>query len=240
MPESELEIKYNEMTRENLISMAETEQAAENTRWNKMAETMQIVAEQNKELTPIELNLFLKSYRKYISSIQKEIENGTELKDNLIRQLYKICMDVINTIEIHILPYIKDPEHKIYCYIFKSDFYKYPAEYLTGRQKEDATKKAAIAYDTCIEILFSEFPPANPRRLALALDFATKDNVLYNRPKRALEIANKAFGDAIAELDTISEVDFPDAQDSLLQLKNIIDINKDNNKNGNMNTESSN
>ena len=54
-------------------------------------------------------------------------------------------------------------------------------------------------------------PPTHPIRLGLALNFSVFYYEIQNNPEQACQLAKKAFDDAIAELDTLSEESYKDS-----------------------------
>ncbi len=57
----------------------------------------------------------------------------------------------------------------------------------------------------------SELPPTHPIRLGLALNFSVFYYEILNSPDRACHLAKRAFDDAIAELDSLSEESYRDS-----------------------------
>merc|ERR1711907_215976 len=54
-------------------------------------------------------------------------------------------------------------------------------------------------------------PPTDPIRLGLALNYSVFHYEIQNAPEEACALAKKAFDDAIAELDTLSEESYKDS-----------------------------
>merc|ERR1712146_317651 len=61
------------------------------------------------------------------------------------------------------------------------------------------------------DIATSQLTPTHPIRLGLALNFSVFYYEILNSPDRACRLAKRAFDDAIAELDTLSEDSYKDS-----------------------------
>lgn len=61
-----------------------------------------------------------------------------------------------------------------------------------------------MAYKAASDIAMTELPPTHPIRLGLALNFSVFYYEILKSPDRACRWAKAAFGDAVAQLDTLS------------------------------------
>ena len=92
----------------------------------------------------------------------------------------------------------------------KGDYHRYEAEIAKGKDKEDDSQKAQKAYEDATNIA-KALPSTHPIRLGLALNYSVFYYELLNKPDKACDLAKKAFDDAIAELDNLSEDSYKDS-----------------------------
>ena len=94
------------------------------------------------------------------------------------------------------------------------------AEYKGGEERDTAADKASEAYkeaqalatkDDAESNVASGLPSTHPIRLGLALNYSVFHYEIRNKPDEACKLAKKAFDDAIAELDNLSEDSYKDS-----------------------------
>ena len=92
----------------------------------------------------------------------------------------------------------------------KGDYYRYLAEFTTGKERKEAAESSLgsykIAQDSC-----DDLEPTNPIRLGLALNYSVFYYEILNSPERACKLAKIAFDEAIAQLDNLSEELYKDS-----------------------------
>ncbi len=86
-----------------------------------------------------------------------------------------------------------------------------PPSQQVGDKRRESSDAALSAYKCATDIAEHDLPPTHPIRLGLALNFSVFFYEIYNSPDRACALAKKAFDDAIAELDTLSEESYKDS-----------------------------
>merc|ERR1712225_35431 len=214
--------------REENVYMAKLSEQAE--RYDEMVEAMKKVATTDVELTVEERNLLSVAYKnvigarraswRIISSIeQKEESKGNEEHVERIRayrarveaELQKICADILDILDHHLIPSSTTGESRVFYYKMKGDYHRYLAEFATGSGRKAAAENSLIAYKAASDIALTELPPTHPIRLGLALNFSVFYYEILNSPDRACQLAKQAFDDAIAELDTLSEESYKDS-----------------------------
>ncbi|KAL2918774.1 hypothetical protein HK105_201608 [Polyrhizophydium stewartii] len=182
------------------------------------------------ELTVEERNLLSVAYKnvigarraswRIVSSIeQKEESKGNETQVKKIRdyrfkieaELSDVCTDILNVLDLHLIPAAEAGESKVFYYKMKGDYHRYLAEFATGEKRKDAAGSAHDAYKAATDIAQTELAPTHPIRLGLALNFSVFYYEILNSPDRACHLAKQAFDDAIAELDTLSEESYKDS-----------------------------
>jgi len=218
----------SEQQRDDLVDDAKLAEQAE--RYDEMVEAMKSVAKLDVELTAEERNLLSIAYKnvigarrtswRVISSIEQKAESrgGSEARLARIKkyrskvesELLTICNDVVQVLDGHLIKHATSPESKVFLYKMKGDYFRYSAEFGTGEQKKAAGDNSLAAYEAAWGIA-TGLPTTHPIRLGLALNFSVFYYEILQTPEKACELAKKAFDDAIAELDHLSEDSYKDA-----------------------------
>jgi len=199
-------------------------------RYEEMVENMKTVASADKELSVEERNLLSVAYKnvigarraswRIVTSIeQKEEGKGNEAQVALIKEyrqkieaeLAKICEDILEVLDKHLIPSAQSGESKVFYYKMNGDYHRYLAEFAQGDKRETSATASHDAYKSASEIAAKELAPTHPIRLGLALNFSVFYYEILNAPSQACELAKQAFDDAIAELDTLSEESYKDS-----------------------------
>jgi len=217
-----------EGTREENVYMAKLAEQAE--RYDEMVQAMKNVAQLNVELTVEERNLLSVAYKnvvgarraswRIISSIEQK-EKSKENEANVARiksygkkvekELADICHDVLNVLDNHLIKSSTSDESKVFYYKMKGDYYRYMAEFSSEEDRKQAAENSLGAYQQASKIASEALPPTHPIRLGLALNFSVFYYEILNEPDKACELAKKAFDDAIAELDDLTEDSYKDS-----------------------------
>ena len=214
--------------REQNVYTAKLAEQAE--RYDEMVEAMKKVAELKVELTVEERNLLSVAYKnvigarraswRIVSSIeQKEESKGNEEHVKIIKEyrekveseLTKIADDVLAVLDKDLIPSAGTAESKVFYLKMKGDYHRYLAEFATGDARKTASDNALEAYKAASEISDKELAPTHPIRLGLALNFSVFYYEIADNKDEACNLAKKAFDDAIAELDTLSEESYKDS-----------------------------
>ncbi|KAH7267258.1 14-3-3 protein-domain-containing protein [Fusarium redolens] len=235
------------MGHEDAVYLAKLAEQAE--RYEEMVENMKIVAGEDRDLTVEERNLLSVAYKnvigarraswRIVTSIeQKEESKGNSSQVTLIKEyrqkieaeLAKICDDILEVLDQHLIPSAKSGESKVFYHKMKGDYHRYLAEFAIGDRRKDSADKSLEAYKAATEVAQTELPPTHPIRLGLALNFSVFYYEILNAPDQACHLAKQAFDDAIAgttrglffidqrytdthstELDTLSEESYKDS-----------------------------
>jgi 14-3-3 protein epsilon len=197
-----------------------------------MVECMRNVAtSEGSELSVEERNLLSVAYKNVIGSrraswrVLSSIEQREEQKasdsprlplikkfrSQVEKELSKICHDVVEILEKHLIPNASLAEAKVFFYKMKGDYYRYLAEFLTGDERKTASESSLTAYKEASSIAATELTPTHPIRLGLALNYSVFYYEIMNNPDRACQLAKQAFDDAIAELDSLPEDSYKDS-----------------------------
>ncbi|KAK9478260.1 14-3-3 domain-containing protein [Lipomyces japonicus] len=215
-------------TREDSVYLAKLAEQAE--RYEEMVENMKNVASADAELSVEERNLLSVAYKnvigarraswRIVSSIeQKEESKGNDFQVSLIKEyrqkieeeLAKICEDILQVLDAHLIPSAKSGESKVFYYKMKGDYHRYLAEFAVGDKRSASSDASLEAYKSASEVAVTDLAPTHPIRLGLALNFSVFYYEILNSPERACHLAKQAFDDAIAELDTLSEESYKDS-----------------------------
>lgn len=218
----------DKMGHEDAVYLAKLAEQAE--RYEEMVENMKIIASEDRDLTVEERNLLSVAYKnvigarraswRIVTSIeQKEESKGNSSQVGLIKEyrqkieaeLAKICDDILDVLDKHLIPSAKSGESKVFYHKMKGDYHRYLAEFAVGDRRKESADKSLEAYKAATEVAQTELPPTHPIRLGLALNFSVFYYEILNAPDQACHLAKQAFDDAIAELDTLSEESYKDS-----------------------------
>jgi len=217
-------------SREDNVYMAKLSEQAE--RYDEMVEFMKLVAKLHQELSIEERNLLSVAYKnvigarraswRIVSSIEGKEESKSagsstwlssikEYRQKIELELEKICEDILNVLDEHLIKSAESGESKVFYAKMKGDYHRYLAEFATGDRRNKSSEASLEAYKSASEIAASSLAPTHPIRLGLALNFSVFYYEILNSPDKACQLAKQAFDDAIAELDTLSEESYKDS-----------------------------
>ena len=162
-----------------------------------------------------------KEEKKNNSANSENLKGVREIKKKVEDEIRKVCNDMQNLLDKYLVPSSKDNENKVYYLKLKADYYRYCAEFTTGKEYEENINKADKIYKEAYEISEREIPISNSTRLGLALNFSVFYYEIRNLKNEAYEIAVRAFEEAIKILDELERVK---AKDTIL----IIQLIKEN------------
>ncbi|KIW89028.1 uncharacterized protein Z519_10513 [Cladophialophora bantiana CBS 173.52] len=213
---------------EESVYLAKLAEQAE--RYEEMVENMKVVASADQELSVEERNLLSVAYKnvigarraswRIVTSIeQKEESKGNdaqvklikEYRQNIEKELSKICEDILEVLDKHLIPSAQTGESKVFYHKMKGDYHRYLAEFATAEKRKESADKSLEAYKAATEVAQTDLAPTHPIRLGLALNFSVFYYEILNSPDQACHLAKQAFDDAIAELDTLSEESYKDS-----------------------------
>jgi len=214
-----------ENEREHCVFMAKLAEQAE--RYEEMVQYMKKVACMDVELTVEERNLLSVAYKnvigarraswRIISSIEQKEENKANLKkiqeykEKIESELNAICDDILTILDKHLIPASKTGESKVFHYKMKGDYHRYLAEFTTGERRKKVAADSLQAYQTATEIAENELSTTHPIRLGLALNFSVFHYEIMSSPSTACKLAKKAFDEAVADIDTLTDESYKDS-----------------------------
>merc|ERR1712087_343046 len=198
-------------------------------RYDDMAAAMKKGTEMEKELSNEERNLLSVAYKnvvgarrsswRVIHSIEQKTD-GTDKKQEMARnyrekiekELKKICEEVLDLLNNHLITNAKVSESKVFYLKMKGDYYRYLAEVASaGNDRTATTWESQKAYQEAMDIAKDDMSTTHPIRLGLALNFSVFFYEIINAPDKACQLAKEAFDEAIAELDTLNEESYKDS-----------------------------
>lgn len=208
--------------------MQKAKLAEQAERYDDMAKEMKTFTEENEELTNEERNLLSVAYKnvvgarrsswRVVSSIEQKTESSErkqamakEYREKIEKELKEICKDVLGLLDSRLIPKAVSAESKVFYLKMKGDYYRYLAEVATGDEKKECIEFSKTAYQKAFDISKEEMQPTHPIRLGLALNFSVFYYEILSSPEEACKLAKRAFDDAIAELDTLSEDSYKDS-----------------------------
>ncbi|XP_069105929.1 14-3-3 protein zeta/delta-like [Argopecten irradians] len=220
--------------------IAKAKLAEQSERYDDMATMMKKRVELDRPLTNEERNLLSVAYKnvvgarrsswRVISSIEqkKPSDNGdkkkpivTEYKTKITNELTEICNEVLKLLKEKLIPLVDsddqslDGKESLVFYLkMKGDYYRYLAEVHEAGSSVPKTSiidESRNAYEQAHQKACSYMQPTHPIRLGLSLNYSVFFYEIDNCPDHACKTAKKAFDDAIAELDTLSEESYKDS-----------------------------
>ncbi|CDF33426.1 14-3-3 protein [Chondrus crispus] len=218
--------------REKAVYLAKLAEQAE--RYDEMVKEMAKVAHltdaNTGELSVEERNLLSVAYKnvigarraswRIISSIEQKEENRRndkhvkitkEYRSLIEEELNSICRDILEILDKNLIVSAQSGESKVFYYKMKGDYHRYLAEFSDENDRKDAAQLSLDAYKKATDIAVTDLTPTHPIRLGLALNFSVFYYEIFNSPDSACDLAKKAFDDAIAELDSLSEDSYKDS-----------------------------
>ena len=150
----------------------------------------------------------------YIQEYRKKIED----------ELTKMCNNVLQTIDSHLLKRAEDAEAKVFYLKMKGDYNRYIAEYAQGELKDKVSKEALSAYESATDDS-KNLSSINPISLGLALNFSVFYYEVMGNHEKACSIAKDVLDVANKEISAIED---PDENDSTRDALSIINLLREN------------
>jgi 14-3-3 protein epsilon len=195
------------------------------------------IKESNDDISIEDRNLLSVAYKNVIGTkrsswrILKSIENkgpadsenatyAKEYRSTIEKELKAITKDVLELLDNSLIKKDFDPsddqnekkvEGQVFYYKMKADYCRYEAEIEEDQVNSDPANKAAESYKKATDIAEVKLQSTHPIRLGLALNYSVFFYEIKKEPSEACKIAKKAFDDAIAELDQLSEDSYKDS-----------------------------
>eukprot|EP00659_Diplonema_papillatum_P003068 gene3068-4818_t len=212
--------------RVELVYMAKLCEQAE--RYEEMALCLRKVIKMHPDLTTEERNLVSMAYKMLISPkrlswrIVAGAEDREEIKGNaketrligglrktVEKEIEDICDELFSLLESHLIPNAKGPEEQVFYLKSKADYHRYYTEISSTPFHKDA---ASDSYHRAQDIAARSLPHTHPIRLGLALNFAVFAYEIGKNGQQAVEIAQKAFDNAVSELESLDDESYAESK----------------------------
>ncbi len=158
------------------------------------------------------------SWRVLTSIEQKEekkekgqVEKVKKYKQGIEKELKTYCDKILKLIDDTLIPSTKADEARVFYNKMKADYYRYLAEFQKGEAKDASSNKALEAYQAAYDVAQEKLASTHPIRLGLALNYSVFYYEIMQQPDKAIDMAKKAFDDAIANLDNVTDESYKDA-----------------------------
>ncbi|KAL0233653.1 hypothetical protein PCE1_002165 [Barthelona sp. PCE] len=157
---------------------------------------------------------------RYISmSEQRELKKGnshrvemlSEYKRKIEGELADICKELLDVIDMNLIPAASSQESKVFFLKMKGDYYRYLAEFCDKEAESTFAQESLKAYESATEIADGELAPTNPIRLGLALNFSVFYYEILKLPDRARDLAKRAFDEAITDYESLPDASVKDS-----------------------------
>jgi hypothetical protein len=219
--------KYND--RDDLIILAKLSEQTE--RYEEMAACMKKVTELGGALSNEDRNLLSVAYKNVVGSRRSawrvifnylsRAESGTkkhtvseEYKKVIEKELNDVCKDVLVLLDKYLIPKVKDDAEQYESLVFylkmKGDYFRYLAE-VPNEERDKVVADSEASYKEAMEVAKAKMNTTHPIRLGLALNFSVFYYEIKDNNSEACTLAKKAFDDAIADLDSLSEDSYKDS-----------------------------
>lgn len=225
-------------SREEYVYLAKLYERAE--KFNDMVKWISKYVELDPNLSTDERNFLSAGYKNLIGAkrnswrllrqIQRKEEKKnstmnmnyiTEVRNKVEDEMRGVCNELNLILDKFLIPGSKDAENKVFYMKLKGDYYRYRAEFSSGKEFEEAAQQGENVYKAAYEIA-KDIPISSSTRLGLALNFSVFYFEILNNKEQACKIAKSAFDDAIKILDELERNN--QTKDSIL----IIQLLKEN------------
>ncbi|XP_055274744.1 14-3-3 protein zeta/delta-like [Moschus berezovskii] len=125
------------------------------------------------------------------------------------RSTWRVLSSIAQKTKEFLIPSDSQAESKVFC-LKMEDYYCSLVEVAAGDDKKGIVDQSQQAYREAFEISKKKMQPTHPIRLGLAINFSVLYDEIFNFPEEVCFLAKRAFGEAIAELDALSEESYKD------------------------------
>ena len=140
----------------------------------------------------------------------------TLYKEKIETELQKICKDVLDLLDHHLLPKSHNPEAIVFFQKMKGDYFRYLGEFMSGDEKKLVIDSAQDSYRKATEEA-EKLKTTHPIRLGLALNYSVFYYEILSQPDIACKLAKTAFDNAIQDLEQLEEEEYRDSA-TIMQL----------------------
>ena len=211
------------LSRAELLLLCRMSEQSE--RYEEMIEFVRaFISKEQVELSVEERNILSVAYKnvvgnrrtawRVLNSIeQKESRRGNEenksrasaYKEKVEAELRSFCREILRVIDSDLLPHTNDPEGKVFFLKMKGDYHRYVCEFAQGQYKDESSKSAQECYQQAYDRAVTDLDSTHPTRLGLALNFSVFKYEILQQQSEACTMAQKAFDDAIQNLENLTD-----------------------------------
>ncbi|KAG5454099.1 hypothetical protein CRM22_005742 [Opisthorchis felineus] len=213
---------------DELVCIAKYSERAE--RYDDMAAAMklytEVIGKDGKELGNEERNLLSVAYKNVVGARrsawriisgmikpdlpEEKLKSTKEYRARMVEELNQICKEVLDLLNKYLTPHASSDESKVFYKKMEGDYYRYLSEVAGPEDRDRVVGSSLEAYEKAMEIA-KQLHPTHPIRLGLALNFSVFHYEIKNAPSEACRLAQTAFDDALAELDSLHEDSYKDS-----------------------------
>ncbi|OMJ93472.1 hypothetical protein SteCoe_3594 [Stentor coeruleus] len=216
---------------DNLSSLSRAEllllcrMSEQSERYEEMIEFVRaFISKEHSELSVEERNILSVAYKnvvgnrrtawRVLNSIeQKEARRGNEenksrasaYKEKVEAELRSFCREILRLIDSDLLPHTNDAEGRVFFLKMKGDYHRYICEFAQGQYKDESSKNAQECYQQAYDKALTDLDSTHPTRLGLALNYSVFNYEIMQLQNEACTMAQKAFDDAIQNLENLTD-----------------------------------
>ena len=113
----------------------------------------------------------------------------------------------------------------VYVFIYrKGDYLRYVAEYATQEEKSKYELDTKLAYEEAQIKAEEKLQTTNPIRLGIALNFSAFSYEILNDCRKGSKMAKKAFDEAMADIETLTEDSYKDSTTIMSLLRDNVTL----------------
>lgn len=139
------------------------------------------------------------------------VEKVRQYKSQIEEELLKLCQDILDLLDNHLIPSTNDSEAIVFYYKMKGDYFRYISEFAKASEREGAGEKSLESYEEAHKIALRDLEATHPIRLGLALNFSVFYYEILQARDKACDMAKNAFDEAISGLDNVSDEYYKDS-----------------------------
>ena len=139
------------------------------------------------------------------------VEKVRQYKSQIEEELLKLCQEILDLLDEHLLPNTTDSEAIVFYYKMKGDYYRYISEFAKASEKDGAAQRSLESYEEAHKIALRDLEATHPIRLGLALNFSVFYYEIMQARDKACDMAKNAFDEAISGLDNVSDEYYKDS-----------------------------
>ena len=134
-----------------------------------------------------------------------------EFRKNIEQEITSFSKEIIEIIQKNLINRTNDTSMRGLLYRMIGDYWRYLAEIQRSYDRRDSTNKALAAYQEAEDLIVASCGPAAAIRLSLMLNIAIFKFEILSESDEALDIAQKAYNEGIATVDSLHDEAYTDS-----------------------------